>query len=93
MPKFVYDKDQGRMVEKGTGEPMVTGDWVPVAPRVVSDIEPYSSPITGEAITSRQHEKKHMAEHGVVHRADYASTKKLKNERFIRKHGLQGLAD
>lgn len=92
MATFVYRN--GQMVNKATGEPMVNRDeWVPVTPRVVSDIDPYQSPVTGEPITSRNQERDHMKEHNVIPTAELRKPSKLKNERFIEKHGLQHLAE
>lgn len=94
MPKFVYDPETDRMVNKETREPMVSGDWTPVAPRIVGDGIEYESPITGELITGRRQEREHMAKHGVVHSAEVRERPfKLKNERFIEKRGLQSLAE
>lgn len=88
MAKYVYDAAQKRMVDKNTGEPMVSGPWRPVAPRVSSDIEPYQSPVDGTMICSRSKEREHMRQHGVHHVADERKPKKLVNRRFIEKHGL-----
>lgn len=92
MAVYIYSKEQGRMVDKATGEPMVTGPWSPTVPLIVSDIEAYQSPVDGTAITSRSQEREHMARHGVIHAADKGKPRKLKNRRFIEKRGLQSLA-
>ena len=92
MARYVYDADQGCMVNKGTGEPMVTGKAVAL-PRLIRPIAEYESPITGEMITDRRQEREHMAKHNVVHTAEIKKPRKLKNERFIKKHGLQHLSE
>jgi hypothetical protein len=92
MARFVFDADQGRMVNKETGEPMVTGKAVAL-PRMIRPMNEYQSPITGEMITDRRQEREHMAKHGVVHTAEIKQPRKLKNERFIKKHGLQHLSE
>jgi hypothetical protein len=80
------------MVDRQTGEPMVTGNTVAL-PRLALPLTPYASPITGEMIEDRRQERDHMALHGMVHKADFGKPRKLKNERFIKKHGLQHLAE
>lgn len=90
MSKYVYR--HGRMVDKETGDPMVTGNEV-CLPRMVRPIQEYHSPITGELITDRRQERDHMAKHGMVHTAEIRKPRKLKNERFIKKHGLHRLAE
>ncbi len=94
MATYVYDKNLGQMVEKNTREPMVNRDeWEPTVPRVTFDIQGYQSPITGEWLGSKRDERRHMEEHGAVHAAELRKPKKLKNERFIKKHGLEHLSD
>lgn len=92
MSRYVYDATLDRMVNKETGEPMVTGKAVAL-PRLASAFDAYASPITGEVIEDRRQERDHMARHGMVHTADIKKPRKLKNERFIKKHGLQKFAD
>jgi hypothetical protein len=92
LARFVYDPSQDRMVDRETGEPMVSGNGVAI-PRLVRPLTPYESPITGEMIEDRRQERDHMSKHGVVHTADIKKPRKLKNERFIKKHGLQHLAE
>jgi hypothetical protein len=92
MAKYVYR--DGRMVDKDTGEPMVDPDeWTPTVPRLTLDIAGYHSPITNEWIGDRRSERYHMQEHDVIPAADLGKPKKLKNKRFIEKHGLQHLAE
>lgn len=93
MAKFVYDAERGVMVNKDTGEPMVSGDWQPVVPKVFGDLPGYASPITGEWIEGRRARKYDMEKHGCVDANDFSKPKTLKNERFARKHGLTHLLD
>jgi hypothetical protein len=89
----MYDPFLNRMIDKETGELMVPEDGPVAMPRVARPITPYNSPITGEVIEDRRQEREHMAKHGMVHTADISKPRKLKNERFIKKHGLQHLAE
>ena len=50
MAIYVYDKALGAMVDKVTREPMVSGPWQPVTPRVWSDLPAYRSPVDGSMI-------------------------------------------
>jgi len=94
MAKFVYDPALGRMVDAETGELMVPEDGPVALPRLVRPIDGYQSPVDGTWIDDRKQEREHMAKHGVVHTAETkGAPRKLKNERFIKKHGLQHLAE
>lgn len=94
MARYVYDKERGCMVHKDTREPMVNPDeWTPTVPRLTLDIQGYNSPITGEWIGDKKTEREHMKAHDVIPAAEIRKPKKLKNQRFIEKHGLQGLAE
>ena len=55
-----YIQIDGVLYEKGT-EPSTR-----VAPDVLPDIEPYTSMITGETITSRSRHREHLRAHGYV---------------------------
>ena len=58
----------------------VTGNWVEKGqeqyesqgPMVIGPLEPFTSPINGERITSRPQLAKHNREHGVTNSADYS---------------------
>ena len=58
--KRSYIQIEGVLYEKGT-EPNTR-----VAPDVLPDIEPYTSMITGETITSRSRHREHLKAHGYV---------------------------
>lgn len=89
MAKFVWDG--ARMVNKETGEPMVSGDWVPTVPQVIPDIEGYQSPIDGKWIEGRRARRYDLERSNSVDARDFGSKRetKFKNERFIKKYGLQ----
>lgn len=96
MPTYVFRN--GAMVDKHTGAPMLTDEDrarpVPT-PRVFGDYEAYQSPVTGEWIEGRRAREYDMKKHGCVDGNDFvpAGGRKLKNERFARKHGLEHLLD
>lgn len=91
----VYVLRDGRMVDKKTGEPMNAAPHVGPGfpcPRVVSDIEEYVSPTTGEYITTRQASKDDMAKSGCIDGRELNKRDtygKLRNERFAKKRGLE----
>ena len=73
---------------------MVEGPWKPVAPRVFSDIEPYQSPASGEYIGGRAAKRDDLKKHDCIDAAELGrAPRKLKNKRFIKKHGLESLSE
>lgn len=90
--KRVYVYRDGRMVDKETGEPMNNNkEWVPTVPMVISDIEPYLSPVTGEYVSGRRAKRDDLAKNNCVDTAELGTSLggKIKNKRFAKKHGLQ----
>jgi hypothetical protein len=88
--RYVYR--DGQMVERTTGEPMVTGDWQPVAP-LIRDFSPYACPITGKEIRTPQQHADNLKRHGCVEYNEVAGQSrmngKLKNKRFAKKLGRE----
>ena len=94
MPVYVYR--DGRMVDKATGEPMndPAAPWAPVTPATFGDIAGYQSPIDGAWVEGRRARRYDMEKHNCVDANELRSgPRKLKNERFAKKHGLQHLLD
>ncbi len=60
-------------------------------PYVVGDISPYQSPIDGKVIGGRRERRYDLEKNNCVDANDLRTEKKLKNKRFIEKHGLQKL--
>ena len=88
MAVFVYRN--GRMVNKETGEPMVSGDWRPTVPMIVPDIEPYLSPASGEYVSGRRAKRDDLKKNGCIDAGDLPTLGgKFKNKRFAAKRGLQ----
>lgn len=80
------------MVDKHTGEPMVTGPWQPVAPRVFGDLPGYQSPIDGRWIEGRKARRYDLESNNCVEAGD-SKPRKLRNRRFAEKHGLTHLLE
>lgn len=60
-------------------------------PYVVGDIEPYQSPVDGKVVGGRRERRDDLKRNNCVDANDLRTPKKLKNKRFIEKHGLQKL--
>lgn len=96
MAVYVYDRDRDMMVDKRTGEPMVTpGSNQPLsAPRVFGDLPGYRSPIDGKWIEGRRAREYDLKSNNCVDGNDFSTGKrKLKNERFAKKRGLEHLLE
>lgn len=61
-------------------------------PQAFGDIEGYQSPIDGSWVDGRRARRYDLEKNNCVPAED-VSRKKPKNERFIKKHGLERLAD
>lgn len=88
-----YVLRDGQMVDKATGAPMLTDEErsrpIPT-PRVFGDYEGYRSPIDGAWVDGKRARKYDMEKNNCVDANDFipAGGRKLKNERFARKRGL-----
>lgn len=91
MAVYVYDKTQGRMVDKHTGEPMVSDDAPLAIPQVFGDLPGYQSPIDGKWIEGRRARKYDLESNNCVDANDFSKPKPLKNQRFAKKHGIEHL--
>jgi hypothetical protein len=77
------------MVNKATGEPMVTGEWRPVTPQVQGDYEAYPSPVTGEMIEGKRARRYDLEKHGCIDARDMPRKEGFKNPHFMKKRGIQ----
>lgn len=96
MAKYVFDRELGVMVNKETGAPMLTEAErkAPVpTPQVYGDLPGYQSPIDGSWIEGRRARRYDLEKNNCVDANDFSKPKRLKNERFAKKHGLQHLLD
>lgn len=92
----IYVYRDGRMVDKATGEPMVDPeDWVPSVPQVFGDDEGYESPIDGKWIEGRRARRYDLEKNNCVDARELApkEPRKLKNERFAKKWGLEHMLE
>lgn len=91
MPTYVYL--DGAMVDKATGQPMVDRSvWTPTVPVIVSDIDPYQSPVTGEYVGGRRSKRYDLESNNCIDADELGPSKvrgKFKNKRFAAKRGLK----
>lgn len=98
MATFVYDRDQGCMVDKATREPMLTQEERnrPLqTPLTYGDTPGYRSPIDGKWIEGRRARQYDMQKNNCVDANDLkpATTGKLRNKAFAEKRGLTHLLE
>ena len=93
MARFV--SKNGQFVDRDTGEPMAIPDRGYLAtPLVISDIEPYQSPVDGAYVSGRAAKRDDMAKHNCVPYEDVAPSKnrsekgKFRNKKFAEKRNL-----
>lgn len=95
MAVYVFDRASGSLVDKDTREPVRAIPHATVsAPNIQSDYEGYQSPVTGDWIEGKAARNEDLKRHNCIDARDFAPAKprKLKNKRFIKKHGLQHLS-
>lgn len=96
MPKYVYDRERGIMVEKGTGLPMLNQEErarPPQAPRTFGDLPGYRSPIDGKWIEGRRARRYDLESNNCVPADDLkpfgkSEPRKFKNKKFVEKRNL-----
>ena len=85
---FVFKN--GHFVSKRPGEALAFDLAArPCAPRVVSDIPEYRSPIDGKPITSRSHRREDLKRNGCVEwEPGIGKAAKVTNPRIAKKYGM-----
>src|SRR5690348_8415308 len=88
--RYRWDATLQGLVDE-TGAPIECQPFVPVAPMIIRDIEPYASPMTGQMITSRSEQRYDLDKHNCrIAEPDESPTKGgLRNPVFAKKHGLE----
>jgi hypothetical protein len=86
----VYVCREGRWFDKRTGEPMELpkGDVI-TAPRIMSDIEDYRSPIDGRTIGGRAGQREDLKRSDCVLAPPPKEKKGYRNPTFAKKRGLK----
>lgn len=98
MPRYVYDPELDRMIERKSGLPMLSQEERsrPLqAPKVYGDLPGYQSPVTGEWVDGRRARAYDMAKHNCIPAQDLKpygyEGRKFKNRKFAEKRGLTDL--
>lgn len=91
MARYVWDSARMKFVDPKTREPMpIENENAICMPMIISDIEPYQSPIDGAYVGGRASRREDLKKHGCV---PYEPTSKrpkgFGNPRFAAKHGLR----
>lgn len=94
MPKYVYDRERGIMVEKDTGLPMLNQEERarPLqAPRTFGDLPGYQSPIDGKWIEGRRARRYDLESNNCIDANEISTPKRFKNRKFAEKRNLTHL--
>jgi hypothetical protein len=90
MTTYIWSNNQ--LVDKDTGAALVLpATFVPMLPMVVSDLEPYESPMTGKIITSKSEQREDLAKSGcrLLDPSESPTQGKIRNAKFAAKRGFQ----
>lgn len=87
MPTYVMK--QGLLVDKHTGERMpLPADWKPATPRILPDMEPFVSPVSGELIGGRAQRREDMKRHDCIDGRDIPRRPYVLSEKYAKITGL-----
>jgi hypothetical protein len=82
----------GSLIDKSTGEQLIVSRGPIKAPMIVSDIEPYRSPVTGEVIGGRAQKRDDLKKHDCVDtrelRADFGKRRGVRSEKWANRLNL-----
>lgn len=91
MARYVWDSAIKKFVDPKTREPMpIKDDNAIVTPQIVSDIEPYRSPVDGAYVGGRASRREDLKKHDCVpYEPTKSKPKGFSNPKFAKKHGLK----
>ena len=94
MARYVWDRSTMKFVDPKTREPMpIKDDNAIVTPQIVSDIEPYRSPVDGAYVGGRASRREDLKKHDCVpYEPTKSKPKGFSNPKFAKKHGV-GLSE
>ena len=90
-----YIQRNGEMVNKDTGEPMLTPEQKAARPGVpqIMGFKEYACPITGKPIRTLEQHKANLKKHNCVEALEVnrhgATNGEIRNKRFAKKRGLE----
>lgn len=84
--------DDGSLIDKATGQKLVIKRKSIARPMIISDIEPYRSPVTGEVIGGRSARRDDLKKHDCVDARElgdsFGKRKGVKSEKWAKRLGL-----
>ncbi len=84
--------DDGSLIDKQTGEKLVIPRKSLARPMIISDIEPYTSPVTGEVIGGRSARRDDLKKHDCVDARElgdsFGKRKGARTEKWANRLGL-----
>jgi len=91
MPTYTV-ADDGSLIDKATGERLVTKRTKICAPMIISDIEPYRSPVSGEYVGGRASKREDLKKHDCVDANElgpsFGRRKGVRSEKWAKRLGL-----
>ena len=94
MARYVWRN--GEFVDPTTNQPMdLPFKGQITLPHMRGDIQPYTSPITGQIVDGRAARREELKRHNCIEAGDKPRLNrgKVRNEKFARKHGLKWAGD
>lgn len=91
MARYVWDKERRKFVDPVTRELMpIKDDNAICTPMIISDIEPYQSPIDGAYVGGRASRREDLKKHDCVpYEPTKSKPKGFSNPKFAKKHRLK----
>lgn len=89
-----YVQRNGKMVDKVTGEPMLTPEQRSAKPQVpqIMGFQAYACPVTGKPISTLEQHNANLKKHNCVEALEVnrngVTNGEIRNERFAKKRGL-----
>lgn len=84
--------DDGSLIDRATGQKLVIKRKSIARPMIISDIEPYKSPVTGEVIGGRSARRDDLKKHDCVDARElgdsFGKRKGVKSEKWAKRLGL-----
>ena len=91
MPSYRVDAD-GSFIDKQTGEKLVIKRSIVAKPMIISDIQPYKSPVSGEVIGGRSARRDDLKKHDCVDARElgdsFGKRKGARTEKWANRLGL-----
>lgn len=91
MPSYRVSED-GSLIDKQTGRKLVIEKREICAPMIVSDIEPYRSPVSGEYVGGRSAKREDLKKHDCIDanelRPSFGKREGVKSEKWAKRLGL-----